>query len=687
MFKPDQLFMILDYETYSEADLRKVGSWEYSVHKSTEVLCVSFRVGTLANIREAEVHTYAPLRPWNEHRHDLRKGKLLASYLKDKNVIVAAHNALFEQAITRNVLPKHLGNLLGPKPFIIPHDRFVCTAVLSSIYALPRSLDGVTSALGLDHQKDKEGHRLMLKWSKPRKPTKNNPATRQEDPAEFDRLVEYCEHDIYAETEVLCVLPPMIDSERALWLFDQEINFRGVKVDRDLVKLVLKMIEQEKKIMTKELQDLTKGQVLSGGQTAAIHKWLIKRGCPLDDMTAKTVDDAIKSDMLPPDVQRVLILRQGLNKTSLKKYTAFLNHTASDDRMRFSLNFNATVHGRWGGAGVQPHNFPRGSLKYKDQDGKEHDLAPFAAELMKDGADLEFIRSQFGNPIEVFVSCLRTMIIPDDEHELFVSDFSAIEARVLFWLANHEDGVKAFVENRKMYEELAMIIFNRKRMEDVLKDERFVGKQAFLGSGYGMGWKKFMKTCQDFGQEVTVEVAKKAIEAYREKHAPVVALWNNLEKAAIKAVENPGKTYKINNTKWYMEGDFLVCQLPSGRCLHYYGAKIKYERTPWGQSKANLYHWTVDSKTKKWTFTKTWGGVLTQNCVGGISRDLLAASMVRVKENKFTVLLTVHDEVVAQRKKGFGDEHTFHKLMAMTPEWAKGCPVAAEGYKDSRYHK
>jgi hypothetical protein len=213
------------------------------------------------------------------------------------------------------------------------------------------------------------------------------------------------------------------------------------------------------------------------------------------------------------------------------------------------------------------------------------------------------------------------------------------------------------------------------------------GPMIVHNSGYGMGWKKFMKTCQDFGQEVTVEVAKKAIEAYREKHAPVVALWNNLEKAAIKAVENPGKTYKINNTKWYMEGDFLVCQLPSGRCLHYYGAKIKYERTPWGQSKANLYHWTVDSKTKKWTFTKTWGGVLTQNCVGGISRDLLAASMVRVKENKFTVLLTVHDEVVAQRKKGFGDEHTFHKLMAMTPEWAKGCPVAAEGYKDSRYHK
>jgi DNA polymerase len=300
---------------------------------------------------------------------------------------------------------------------------------------------------------------------------------------------------------------------------------------------------------------------------------------------------------------------------------------------------------------------------------------------------LEKLKFHLGDPMEIFVSCLRGMIIASEGKELFVSDFSAIEARVLFWLANHEDGVKAFVENRKMYEELAMIIFNRKRMEDVLKDERFVGKQAFLGSGYGMGWKKFMKTCQDFGQEVTVEVAKKAIEAYREKHAPVVALWNNLEKAAIKAVENPGKTYKINNTKWYMEGDFLVCQLPSGRCLHYYGAKIKYERTPWGQSKANLYHWTVDSKTKKWTFTKTWDGVLTQNCVGGISRDLLAASMVRVQKHNYDVILSVHDEVIAEREIGEGTLEEFDNLMKEIPLWAKGIPMAVEGFTGLRYRK
>jgi DNA polymerase len=355
--------------------------------------------------------------------------------------------------------------------------------------------------------------------------------------------------------------------------------------------------------------------------------------------------------------------------------------------MRFSLNFNATVHGRWGGAGVQPHNFPRGTLKYKDEDGNEHDLAPYAAELIKQGTSLEFLRSQFEDPTEVFVSCLRTMIVPDEGKELFVTDFAAIEARVLFWLANHEKGCQAFVEKRKMYEELAMVIFNRTSISKVMKDERFVGKQAFLGSGYGMGWKKFQKTCEDFGQPVSVEVAKKAIDGYRKLHAPVVKLWGNLERVAIAAVENPHKTFKINKTEWFMEGKFLVCRLPSGRCLYYYGAEVKYQRTPWGESKACLYHWTVDSKTKKWVFTKTWGGVLTQNCVGGISRDLLAASMVRQEKAGYEINLTVHDEVVANRNIGEGDLDEFNKLMKMVPKWGAGIPMAVEGFVGQRYHK
>ena len=693
LYRPNQKFLVLDYETFSEADIKKVGSYEYSIHPSTEILCVSWMTGTREELKQklknkTKATTWAPKRPWNEHRDDIRNSKEFVSLIKDSSVIIICHNAMFEQAITRNVLTRHLSKSLGMKgPFILPHERFFCTAALASVHALPRKLEGATAALKLHHLKDDVGHRLMLKLSKPRKPTKLDDSIRHTKPEEHDRLIEYCEKDIYAEVGLFLALDPLIPSERALWLFDQKINFRGVKVDRELVKKILVMINEEKRNLTEELRRLTCGFVQTAGQKQVIHKWLKKKGVTLPNLQGKTVEAAIKDGTVQGVAKKVLQLCQQLNKTSLKKYTAFINHTTSDSNMRFSLNFNATVHGRWGGAGVQPHNFPRGTLKYKDEEGNEHDLAPHAAEQIKNGASLEMIRTLYGDPIEVFVSCLRTMIVADEGEELFVSDFAAIEARVLFWLADHEEGIKAFVEKRKMYEELAMVIFNHRELLDVLKDERFVGKQAFLGSGYGMGWKKFQKTCEDFGQTVTAEVAKKAIKAYRELHKPVVDLWGKLEKAAISAVLNPTKTFKINKTKWFMKGKFLVCELPSGRSLYYHGAEIKHQRTPWGDSKPCLYHWTVDSKTKKWVFTKTWGGVLTQNCVGGISRDLLAASMTRQEKAGYKIRLTVHDENVASRKIGEGSIEEFNKLMKQVPMWAIGCPIDAEGFVSERYHK
>lgn len=302
-------------------------------------------------------------------------------------------------------------------------------------------------------------------------------------------------------------------------------------------------------------------------------------------------------------------------------------------------------------------------------------------------SSLGLLKLVLDDPTEAFVSSLRGMLIPSEGCEFFVSDFSAIEARVLFWLADHEEGCQAFFEKRKMYEELAMVIFNRTSISKVLKDERFVGKQAFLGSGYGMGWPKFQRTCEDFGQMVSKEVAQKAIKAYREKHAPVVKLWNNLERAAINAVLKPGKTFKVNHTEWFMKDKFLVCRLPSGRCLYYYGAEVKYQKTPWGEQKPILYHWTVDSKTKKWTFTKTWGGVLTQNSVGGTSRDMLAAAMLRHEKAGYQVVLSVHDEIICERKIGEGNVEEFERLMKIVPKWASGCPVDVEGFKADRYRK
>jgi len=688
MYSPNQLFLILDYETYSEADLKKVGAFEYSLHASTEVLCASFRLGTRASLPQAKVKTYAPLRNWNMNTPELRRHNELLSHLQNPNVIIVAHNARFEQAITRNVFCRHVRKLLNfDGPLILPHKRFICTAALAQVHALPRSLDGACQALSLPHQKDKEGHRLMLKWAKPRKPTKNNPAVRHSCEIEFVRMVKYCERDILAGTSLFLKLPPLIPSERALWEFDQKINFRGVLVDRDLVSKIIRMIEEEKKLLTVRLRFLTNGFVQTGGQTLVILNWLKGRGIILENLQKKTVEDAIIDGLASGIEKEVLEIRLLLNKTSLKKYPNFLNHTTSDSRLRFSLNFHAASTGRWGGAGVQPHNFPRGTLKYKNLKGEEIDLAPFAAQLIKDGADIEFLRIMFNSPIEVFVSCLRTVLTASPGNELFVADYAAIEARILFWVADHFEGCKAFAEGRKMYEEMAMLIYNISDILRVSKDERFVGKEAILGSGFGMGWKKFQIECKKKGREIETSVAKGAIRSYREKHKPVVELWRNLEKAAVSAVENPNRTFKTNHTEWFMLNNFLQCKLPSGRCLYYYKPQIAYERTPWGATQAVLYHWGVDSKTKKWVLQKTWGGVLTENVVQAIARDLLAFAMLAHEAAGFKVLLTVHDEIIAQQKIGAGDLTEFCDIMKRLPTWAHGAPVNVEGWKGLRYRK
>ena len=691
MFSKDQLFCVLDYETYSEADLKKVGAFEYSVHDSSEVLCVSFRVGTIETLGKAKVYTYAPSMPWNQHRSDLHKNDArLAKILNNKNIIIVAHNALFEQAVTRNVLPKHIGTLLGHlKRFPIPSSRFFCTAVLAAIYALPRKLELVGEALDLGNKKDMSGHRMMLKWSKPRKPTKNNPATRHMNPDEFDRVVEYCEQDLYTETEVFLSLkiPPL--KTRLEWLFDQKVNFRGVNVDVDLVKKVSKLIEEEKVYQTKRLRKLTKGKVKTGGQRDVLLSWLQSKEIYLPDLKGKTVEDAINSGLVDGIAKKVLQLRQDLTKTSLKKYKVFIDHTGYDGRVRFSLLFNGASTGRFTAQGVQLHNCPRGTLKYKyEENGKtiEVDLAPLACELIKDGASLELIRTLFGNPTEVFVSCIRGMMIASPGKELFVADYAAIEARVLFWLADHHEGVKAFKEGRKMYEEMAMTIFKLTSISKVSKDQRFVGKQTILGSGYGMGAPKFMSSCKDYGQDVSLEISKIAIESYRKKHKPVPDLWKKLEKVAILAVQNPTKTFKINHTEWFMEGRFLACRLPSGRCIYYCDPKVTLVKK-WGQMMPELSYMAVHPKTKKWVREKTWGGKITENVVQAISRDMLLEAMMRLEKAGYEIILTVHDEIIGERKIGEGSVAEFVKLMKQNPEWAKDAPIDVEGYSGQRYSK
>lgn len=672
-FSKDQRYLILDYETFSEAKLKNTGSYEYSRHPSTEILCAAWKLGTREELRAG-----VPTKSWSPLLPDPRRhfAELLRAF-RDPSVVLVAHNAFFEQVITKNVFATKVMPSKRSELASIPPERWLCTASLAAALALPRKLEKACLALNLPFQKDMEGHRLMLKWCKPRKPTKRNPKTRHDDPEELNRLVEYCVKDVDAETALFLYAPPLNPTERKVWVLDQKINLRGFAVDRPLVATILEMIAEESKNLNRETEEMSFGTLLSATQRDGVLDFLAAEGVKLPNLQAKTVSDAIETGLVEGDAKRMLELRQAISKTSTAKYVAFDSRSASDGRLRDILVYHAASTGRWGGAGIQPQNFPRGSIKNTIQ----------AAEILKEG-DLELVRMVYGNPMDAFSSCLRNMIVAPEGKILDVADYAAIEARVLFWVARHEAGVKAFIENRDLYRELATKIFGVS-LDSVTGDQRFVGKQATLGCGYSMGWRKFMATCEKLGQEVPPEVAQTAVNAYRAVNAPVVKTWDMMNRAAIAAVMNPGKRYSINRVTWFVNGKFLFCELPSGRRLAYYGPSVCYEPTPWGEKRPVLYHWGVDSYTKKWVNAKTYGGKLVENVVQAISRDLMAEAMLRIEAaGPWEITLSVHDELIAERdlKKG-GSNAEFCRLMAEFPEWAEGCPVKVEGWEGKRYKK
>jgi DNA polymerase len=678
-----QKYLVLDYETRSECDLKKSGGYEYANHHTTKILCAAWRLGTREELWK-ELRTGVKPKVWSPAFKDSDKPEELVRLMVDPAIKIIAHNAIFEQVITRFVLHKMVG-VLGVGYEVIdrlPHDRWICTASMAAALALPRNLEGACAALKLPIQKDMDGRRLILKYCKPRKPSKNNPAKWFSSARDLRRIMLYCQNDVDAETMLFLTVPELTPAERRVWLLDQKINFRGFQADRELVHATLKMIAEETKNLNAETTRMTNGKPGSTTQRDGVLKWLHGEGVFLPDLRAKTVSDAIAEGLVEGEPKRLLEIRQAVSKTSTKKYSAFETRSRTDGRVRDILVYHTASTGRWGGSGVQPQNFPRGTI----------DDTVLAADVLRTG-DLEFVRLIYGNPMGVFSSCLRSVITAPKGKELFCADYAAIEARVLFWVAKHAPGLKAFAENRPMYEEMAQVIFNVDKIEDVTKHQRQIGKGAVLGCGYGMGWKKFFQSNKNFGIEVDEETAQAAVSAYRSTHYPVVKLWSNIERASIEAVKRKGTRFKINHTSWWVgclpgtKLEFLWCELPSGRRLAYAGPQVKYELTPWDEKRPVLYHWGVNPLTRQWELSGTYGAKLVENVVQAISRDLMADAMLGIEQTGYELILTVHDEILAEAPIGFGTSQQFNDLMAKLPAWAEGLPIAVEGWQGARYHK
>jgi DNA polymerase len=655
----------IDFETRSEADIKKVGAWKYSQDPTTEILCLAYCIddGPVKLIRTFLDEGYAKLLEMAE----------------TEDVIFYAHNAFFEQSIWHNIVHKR-----NEWPDIAI-ERWRCSAAKAASYALPRALGNCGAALRLETQKDNEGHGIMLQLSKPRRPSKENPDRFWEPdkvPEKFQALYNYCVTDVESERAISHSLRDLNKTEQQVWLLDQKINRRGISVDTEAVNAALYLVNKFSDRAKEEVQRITQDGVASLSQRNKVLGWIQSRGVELTGLTKADVSAALEGE-LPEDVRAVLRLRQQVGKTSTAKYKAIKAAVCEDNRLRDTLMYHGASTGRWSGKLVQLQNIPRGSVKDTDN----------CIEVVKQ-RDLDWLETLYDDPMEAISSCLRGMFIASPGCKLIVADYSSIEARVLVWLAKDRDAVQRFHQGVDTYIDMACQIYDI-LPENVTKDQRQLGKQAVLGCGYGMGIPKFQATCATYGMDVDEDLAEKAVTAYREKYSSVQKLWWGTEEVAQAAVADPGRAKGYAGVHWVKKGRFLYCKLPSGRLLSYCEPKLEMVMTPWGEEKRQLTFMGVNSVTKKWERQSTYGGKLVENITQAVARDIMAEAMLRVEDEGFKVLLSVHDELITEIPQDTylkNPVERLEQLMCIHPDWALDAdvgsiPINAEGWQGERYKK
>jgi|TARA_B100002003_G_scaffold173511_1_gene161343 DNA polymerase len=542
---------------------------------------------------------------------------------------------------------------------------------MAASHALPRSLEDVSTALELDIQKDMEGKRTMLKLSKPRRPSKTNPSTWHEKQEDYNILYEYCKQDVEVERLIYKTLRPLNKKEQEIWFLDQKINMRGVQIDVHGAEDALFMIEKYKNECEKEVTILTDSYLHNVNQINRTKDWIKSQGVDMPNMTKSTVSHIIANCKLPDNVRRLLEIRQQLSKTSTKKYQALNIATDINGRLRDLLLYHAASTGRWGGRMFQPQNLPRGNVQNIEECIRAlgtHDIHKF--------------KNLYPDVMGAISSCIRGMIVAKEGHDLIVADYSSIESRIVLWLANDEAGLEKYRNKVDLYVDMAMRIYKK---NNISEKERHLGKTTILGCAYGMGHKKFRETCKNQGLEITEETAQLAIWAYRQTYKLVRQMWFNQEKAAIKAVRSK-KLISCSKVYWGVVGDFLYCKLPSKRCLAYYRPEV-VEVEKFNEAREELTYLGTNSITRKYERQSTWGGKLVENITQAVARDVLAEAMIRCEKTGYKIVLSVHDELIAEVPSDFGSLEEFIDLMTTLPLWAEGCLIEAEGWRGKRYRK
>jgi DNA polymerase len=437
--------------------------------------------------------------------------------------------------------------------------------------------------------------------------------------------------------------------------------------------------------LDKELAQITRHAVTSATQLFALKDWLQTKGHTFESLSKNVIAEKIEAmdDTSDPDVRRVLEIRRDAGKSSVAKLDAYAERASKDGRARENLMYHGASTGRWSGRGIQLQNLPRPDLSSEELD-QCFDLLPRRSP--------DCYRMLYGSVLPVVSSMLRGFVIAPDGKLLIRADFANIEGRMLAWLAGEKwklDAFRAFDTGTgdDLYKITAGGILG-KPPKAVTKDERQAyGKVPELALGFQGGVGAFQSMAKLYRVNVTDDQADSIKLAWRDRHPAIVQFWYALEEAAMQAVANPGRTWKVNACAFASKNNVLWARLPSGRLLAYVDPQIKDIETPWGETKAAVTFMGQDQITRQWSRQKAYGGFWSQQFTQASARDILASAMLRLEANRYNVVLTVHDEIVCETTPDRADVKEFERLMCVLPEWATGLPVTAEGAVGSRYGK
>lgn len=739
MITPD-----FDFETYSEAgyywdgpanrwrgvmqsgkaSLPAVGAPVYTAHPTTRILSLAYDLKT--GSQPEQLWTPGNPDPLDLLHHISTGG------------ILEAWNSSFEWYIWLNVCAKRMG--WGE----LPLDQMRCAMAKAAAFGLPGKLEKAAAVLNAPEQKDDIGKALMRKrgFFVPRNPTKkdiNTSYTPQQHPETFKQIYDYCVQDIRAESSVSALCPDLSPFELEVWKIDQRINTRGVQVDIESLRNCISVVNAARDKYNTELSSIM-GVTTTADKLDLIKVWMADRGVPTRSLDEETTKSILARKGLHPGVRRVLEIRGIIGAASVKKLFAIERTVSADGRLRDLFVYHgARQTGRFAGMGAQPQNMPAkgpdlkkcdcGGFTWASMHVCRHCgllLGPDITEWNINGVNLalrdistqslDYVEHYWGDPIAAVAGCLRGLFCAADGSDLICSDYSAIEAAVLAFMAGEKWRMDVFRTHGKIYEMCASKITGmpfdemlayREKTGAHHKYRKPFGKVPELASGYS-GW---LNAWLQFGADkyMTDKEIISNIKKWRKDSPSIVEFWGGqfrkdpnrwhfepelygVEGAAILAIQNPGQCYSYGQVSYGVKDDVLYCLLPSGRKLIYHRPKLIQSTASHGTPclQITFEGWNSDSTKGPigWTVRETYGGRLTENIIQAVARDILAYAMVNLERAGYPIVLHVHDEIAVERPHGQGSVGEVERIMAIMPDWCADWPVrAAGGWRGLRYRK